>query len=332
MINPSIIVKSGKINEYLQHIDLFEYGLEGFLSCFIAEFDQGVVILDCGSSLCVPNLLKYIEQNNILLSSITYLVTSHHHYDHIGGLWLLYEKIKEHNPDVKILTNQNTKELLLDYEYHLERARRNFGDYVGEMKPIEESAFNIIVPCTEFDNALLSNQSEFQFSSNGLKIKLSLLSTPGHTPDHQCPLFINENDEIEFIYLGEAAGTLYHSSRLVSMSTSMAVYYQHEEYMSTLKKLKTLSVLKAGLGHFGVIDGKKQVTEFLNDNYSFMEDFRSRIIKSYRENPATKYVVEKLVPFLATRTNRMDENSLVLRNIALGTVYGMMMNLGYRKD
>ncbi|MBN1801144.1 MAG: MBL fold metallo-hydrolase [Candidatus Lokiarchaeota archaeon] len=330
MIKTPIIVKSGKINDYLHHLDLLEYGLEGFLSCFVAEFEEGVVILDCGSSLCVPNLLKYLEQCQISLSSVRYFVTTHHHYDHVGGLWFLYEKVKKFNPDVKIITNQKTKELLLDYEYPLQRARRNFGDYVGEMKPIDVNAFQIVNPCSEFDDLALSKQSEIQFTSNGLKIRLSLLSTPGHTPDHQCPLFLNENDEIEFLYLGEAGGTLYHSSRLISMSTSMAIYYQHEKYMSSLEKLIHLRVLKAGLGHFGVIDGERHVIDFLNDNYSFMQDFQNRIIKYYRENPSTKYVVERLLPFLATRTDRMEQDSSILRNITLGTTYGMMMNLGYR--
>ncbi|MFX1239367.1 MAG: MBL fold metallo-hydrolase, partial [Promethearchaeota archaeon] len=117
-----IITESGKINDYIHHVDLMEYGLKGFLSCYVAEFDEGTMILDCGSSLCVKTLLEYLKKENISLSSILYLTTTHHHYDHVGGLWKLYEEVKKHNPRVRILTNKTTKELLINNEYHLHRA------------------------------------------------------------------------------------------------------------------------------------------------------------------------------------------------------------------
>ncbi|MHA1241058.1 MAG: hypothetical protein ACTSQU_09730, partial [Promethearchaeota archaeon] len=45
-----------------------------------------------------------------------------------------------------------TKELLNDYEEHLARGKRTYGNLIGSMKPIEESAFKIINPSTNFNS------------------------------------------------------------------------------------------------------------------------------------------------------------------------------------
>ncbi|MFX1573600.1 MAG: MBL fold metallo-hydrolase [Promethearchaeota archaeon] len=109
MGNSFITLNSGKINEYLHHIDANAYRLSRMLSVFLAEFDDGAVLFDYGSSLDIKKILKYFKKNDIPLSSFKYLVTSHHHFDHIGGIWKLYEELKRYDPEVKILTNCITK-------------------------------------------------------------------------------------------------------------------------------------------------------------------------------------------------------------------------------
>ncbi len=332
MVQENIVTETGKISSYLHHIDLKEFGVTRILTSFIGEFDNCSVILDSGSSLEVKRLLKYAKKNKIPLSSFKYLITTHHHFDHTGGMWKLYEVIKKHNPDVKIITNQKTKELLNDYEYHLNRAKSTFGKFIGEMKPIEENAFKIIEPTANF--GINSNSFDIidTFNVNGEEIKLSILNTPGHTPDHQCPFFIRDG-KIDFIFLGEAVGTLYHSTKLLTMPTSMPVYFKYKEYMETLEKLKKLNPKpsRAGFGHFGVVNGKKNVSEIILEHESFMKEYRAKIIEYYEEKPETKYVVEKILPFLVTRTDLMGRDHPTLRKIILAIVYGMLLDLGYRR-
>jgi len=162
-------------------------------------------------------------------------------------------------------------------------------------------------------------------------IKLSILNTPGHTPDHQSPVIV-KNDQIDFIFLGEAVGTIYHGSKLVTMPTSMPVYYNHADYMNTLENLKKFYPLKAGYGHFGVINGKNNVREILLEHEIFLKEFRSRIIQYYEEKSETRYVLEKILPLLVPRTDLTLENNSIFNGIALGIVYGMMVDLGYRKS
>jgi len=333
MAQDIITLKSGKIQgmDYLHHVDLRAYGAPRMLSIYIAVFDECSIILDSGSSNDTNKVLRYLKKNDIPLSSIKYIITSHHHFDHNGGCWNLYGELKKHDPEIKILTNQKTKELLNDYEYHLSRAKRTYGDLVGIMKPIEDSAFKIIEPTSIFSG----NPNDFniieKFTTNGHEVKLAILKSPGHTHDHQSTVFIR-NGTVDFIFLGESAGTIYHSTKLITMPTSMPVFYNHDAYMSTIENYKKLFPLKAGFSHFGVVNGKENVRKLLLEHEAFMKEFRSNIIEFYKQKPETKYVVDHILPLLTSRSDMTTENHPIFQGIALGIVYGMMMDLGYRKD
>ncbi|MBD3256345.1 MAG: MBL fold metallo-hydrolase [Candidatus Lokiarchaeota archaeon] len=324
-----ITLKSCKFNDYIHHVDLKEFGTNRILSAFIAEFDDQTLFLDCGSSIEEKRLIRYSKKHNIPLSSVNYLVTSHHHFDHTGGMWKLYDRIKRINPDVKIITNRQTKNLLNDYEFHLNRAKRTFGNFIGEMKPIEEKAFELVEPEDNFHKNVKSIGILKEFRLRDEMIKFAILKTPGHTPDHQCPLFI-KNGKIDFIYLGEAIGTLYHSTELLTMPTSMPVFFNYDSYMDTLSKLKRLEPLNAGFCHFGIVSGKNNIKALITEHETFMKEFKERIIEAYEEKPETRYVFDKIMPFLTPRTDLVGKDHPIMQNIVLGVVYGMLMDLGYR--
>jgi glyoxylase-like metal-dependent hydrolase (beta-lactamase superfamily II) len=300
------------------------------LSVFLGEFDDCSVLLDCGSSLDTNKALRYFKKHEIPLSSFKYLITSHHHFDHCGGIWKLYDTLKNFNPDIKILTNAKTKELLNDFNHHLTRGKRTYGNLVGTMKPIEDIAFQIIKPSTNFDSDSSKIEIFDRFYSNGSEVKLGIIESPGHTPDHQCPLFVKDG-EIDFIHFGESAGTIYHETKLLSMPTSMPIYYNHEDYMKTISNFKKIYPLKAGFGHFGVINGNENVRKLLIEHESFMIKFKEEILKYYKETPETKYIVQKIMPLLTPRTDLAYDGDSIFNGVALAIVYGMMLSCGLRK-
>ncbi|MFX1425335.1 MAG: MBL fold metallo-hydrolase [Promethearchaeota archaeon] len=330
MVRELITLNSGKVNEYLHHIDAKAYGTRRMLSLFLGEFDDGCVLIDCGSSLDINKSLRYFKKNKIPLSSFKYLVTTHHHFDHVGGIWKLYEEIKKHNSDVKILTNKITKELLNNFEHHLKRGSRTYGNLTGVMNPIEESAFQIIEPYNVFNDNSFNLEENLIFHINESEVKLVIYKTPGHTPDHQCPTFIKDGI-LDFIHFGEAVGTIYHSSELVTMPTSMPIFYNNEKYMDTLNNLENLHPSKAGFGHFGLVNGEKNVRKLFLEHRTYMKKFREKIKNYYKEKPETAYVLKKMIPFLHLRTDLSVDESPVLNGISLAIVYGEMISLGYRE-
>jgi glyoxylase-like metal-dependent hydrolase (beta-lactamase superfamily II) len=212
----------------------------------------------------------------------------------------------------------------------LSRAERTFGNFIGEMRPIEEKAYKIIKPLKDFPKNINTYLPIDTFYSNGEKVNMVIFHTPGHTPDHQSIVFI-KNNEIDFLFLGEAAGTIYHTTELLTMPTSMPVYYNHTNYIESLHRLQNSIPNFAGFCHFGVVKGKKQIKTLLKNHEKFMREFREKIKKYYNEGPETKYVYDKIYPFLSKRTNLIGMEHPIMKNIVLGVVYGMMMDLGYRE-
>ncbi len=326
----TIIIDSGKTNEFIHLVDLKEFGIPHILSSYIGVFDGNIIIMDTGSSNDALKIIGYMKKNHLPLEKVSYLLTSHHHFDHNGGIWKLYDLVKKYNPGVKILTNKKTKALLNDYEFHLARGKRTYGDLVGTMRKIPNKAFELITPSRTFTKDLDSLEYMKEFKLNGEKVKMVILSTPGHTPDHQSIAFV-KGDEIEFIFLGEAVGTLYHSKELITSPTSMPIFFNYGTYMNSLSNLKRLKTpFQCGFGHHGVINGKECVRRVLEEHGDFMKDFRSKVVYYYKESPKTKYVFEKIKPFFQDRykINRAGES--IFDNIILGLTYGMMMSLGYR--
>lgn len=326
MVQELITLKTGKVNDYLNHVDLKQFAARRLLSGYVAEFDEGSIIMDTGSSLDVKHELRYLKKNNIPLSNVKYLITSHHHFDHNGGMWKLYEEIKKHTSQVKILTNKMTMDFLNNPEDHLKRAKRGFPpNMVGEMRPIDINGFKLIE--TSDPNSIEIIET---FHVNNLEVNLAILKTPGHTPDHQSTVFIKDG-VIDFIFFGEAVGTLYHSSELITLPVSAPIHYNFEDDMKTTENLKKLDVQKAGFSHFGIVNGKENVKKVLNDHESFMKDFRAKIIKYHNEKDDTRYICEKVTPFLLSRSDMFNDQHLVINNMILQSVYGVMMDLGYRE-
>jgi glyoxylase-like metal-dependent hydrolase (beta-lactamase superfamily II) len=325
-----IIVNPGKINDYIHLIDLHHFGLDRVCSCYIAEFDDCSIILDCGSSIDVKNLIKYMKKNNISFESIKYIAVSHHHFDHIGGISKVYEEVKKFNPYVKIICDVEIKDLIINYEDHFNRAKKAYGWIAGKMKPIEGSAFEII-EASDFSNMDISDLEPFDtFTKGGEKIDFIIINTPGHCSDHKCFLFIR-NEEVDFAYIVEALGTFGNSSKLVTWPSSMPPNFKYIDYMQTVKNLKKLKIKRLGFAHFGVIDGRDDVKMIVDDHEDFMKEFRNKIIEYHQENPETKYIFDKIIPLLVERTDRGEYiKNPVLAKLPLGVVYGMMVDLGYR--
>jgi glyoxylase-like metal-dependent hydrolase (beta-lactamase superfamily II) len=323
-----LVLESKKVNEYLHHVDIHQYDAKRMFSTFIFNINDISIVMDTGTSDDVRKILRYFKQNNISISSIKYLVPSHYHFDHSGGFWKLYKMVSEENPDVQIITNEKTKGFLNDSEWHMARGRSTFGNLVGEMNPIPDDGFQIISPITDFINFSKSGSLIHIINFNGHRYELGLFNTPGHTPDHVCPAIIKDG-RVDFILLGEAGGTLYHSSKLITLPSSMPPVFNYKKYMESLVNIIKLEANSCGFCHFGYLNKEENVKEILLENQSSMKEYRSLIIKLYNEKPETSYIVEKIAPFFKERSDVFTVHP-VFKNMIVALVYGMLMDLGYR--
>ena len=102
--------------------------------------------------------------------------------------------------------------------------------------------------------------------------------------------------------------------------------------MDSCRKIALLSPEVLGFCHFGAILGKKEITDYLAQHQKEMYQFRETVIRAYKEQPNTRYVVRQVLEFFKNQntisSNDSEPNSL---NVIFAITFGMMIDLGYRK-
>jgi hypothetical protein len=215
------------------------------------------------------------------------------------------------------MVSQYTHDKLQNSADHMRSAATTFGKFVGIMEAVPESAYIIVNQDYSLPFDLTTGAS------------IQLVSTPGHSLDHSSPT-VFMNNRSEFTFLGEAAGTLFHSKKLVSVSSTMP-NYRWETYNQSFGKLIQMDLSAVGFSHFGVITGKDDIHTYLTDHLEYMQHFRQRIVELFRENPSTRYIIENTNEFWADRIDFADPKSEVFQKLRLALTYGMMIDLGLRQ-
>ncbi|GAB4308055.1 MAG: hypothetical protein Kow0069_05980 [Promethearchaeota archaeon] len=329
-----MLKETGPVARGLHLVDLNMFGFPHFGTAFVLHFeapDGGTpttVVVDSGTSDDVAGLRRYLRRAGVPTDGHVLLVPSHHHFDHAGGTWRLYEVLAKNNPRTRVVTTASVRDFLQDPEEHLQRARTTFGNFVGRMKPLPEDAYDVVRP---------GERVEIPGDPAASDAHFVLVPTPGHTPDHVSPAFYYGDGERapKFCFFGEACGTIYNEDSAVTLATTMPPHFEWDAYLDSLAVLRELGPEVAGFCHYGGVSGREDVRRVVDEHEAFMVEFRRRVLEAYEEKPETSHVVEKIHPWFVSRTNfagsPLAGNGGVFWNMSVALTYGMLVALGLRE-
>ncbi len=314
-----ILTQPGKIHDNIYLIDTLQYGIKETASCFAYWNNDICLLMDVGTSDSAKILMDTLENLEIPFSKVRGIVITHYHFDHGGGCSALWKRMVKKNPDFKIIVTQDNHDRLQDSQLHLKTAKSTFGKLVGTMEPAPEEAFEIVQKDVDLPIDL------------GQGYTIRLISTPGHCPEHCCPT-IYKNSAPVFCFAGEACGALSQKSKLISTPTSMPPHFNFDSYMESCTKIRDLGAKYMGLCHFGAIKEQTDIITFIESHLQDMKRFRDAIIKAYKENPSTRYVVEQVISVWEDNYEKKSHSPEgFLQSLMLALTYGPMIDLGYRK-
>ncbi len=137
-------------------------------------------------------------------------------------------------------------------------------------------------------------------------------------------------DSINFYYL---IGIKNHKYKPITFPSSSAPNFNYEVYMRSVDILREFDFLNAGFSYAGYVLGRNNVRHLMEEHKYLMVDFRNMVIQFYKEKPETKYVFDKIWPWLKTRTDVGKDytNHPMIRKLSVSMIYGMLISLGYRK-
>jgi glyoxylase-like metal-dependent hydrolase (beta-lactamase superfamily II) len=252
------------------------------LACSYLVVHQGkAAFIDCGTSLTVPRLLTVLQDCNLDVTDVEYVIPTHIHLDHAGGAGVLMQKF----PNAKLVVHPKGARHLVDPQRLIDSVRQVYGD------ELYDSLYGEIIPIDE--NRVIAAEDNYLIDLNGRSLLVA--DTPGHARHHFC-LY----DELsQGWFTGDTFGLSYPEISIDSgryiLPTTTPVQFEPDAWQQSIKRLLEKNPQRMYLTHFGMVENVRQLASKLSEDLITYTDIAySQQTKNQR--------VEKLVAKLNQHT------------------------------
>ena len=197
----------------------------GDAAIYLIHFGDEAALVDAGCGGAAKRLFRNIRGCDVMPDQTKYLLITHCHYDHIGGI-----------PEIR----DRTKCLVLAHDLDAHYMEKG-DDVVTAAKWYGSSIGPIPV-----DVKWSGNQKNLDLGSR----KIKALHAPGHSPGSA--VYLTESDGLKILFGQDVHGPL--DSSLLS---------NRDDYLRSLRMLTSLEADILCEGHYGVIRGKDEVRRFI---------------------------------------------------------------------
>ncbi len=223
-----------------KNIHLFDtrmMGLDGFCGIYLIRGNKNVII-DTGTKEYSDSFAAYLKKNKIFPD---YILITHNHHDHIGGLSTLLNAFGQNKP-VTVISSKTGKARLKDPN----TINQLYTDVVYE--PIDN--------VTVFEDGEILDLGD---------IKLQIIYTPGHSEDS-----ISVYDYVsKTIFPGDMPGDWLWGKTY--LSPHITPDFSEEKYFQSTEKVLSLDFQCAAFSHYGFFKGKdahlifdQQIERYMN--------------------------------------------------------------------
>lgn len=189
------------------------------------------VLVDVGPAAAIPGLLAALAKAKVKPEEIDYIILTHIHMDHAGGIGQAVKEMR----NASVLVHSRAYRHLVDPTALWKSSRETLGGLAlkyGSIDPVPEN--RIIVA----EEAMKLNIGE------GLPLEIYL--TPGHAPHHLC--VFDRNNSV--LLAGDLAG-VYMDDFLRPASPPPFLF---RDFVTSVDKMIALQPALLGYAHFGCFD------------------------------------------------------------------------------
>jgi glyoxylase-like metal-dependent hydrolase (beta-lactamase superfamily II) len=210
--------------------EIFQVGGSGLTSMedaaiYLIHFGGQAALVDAGCGHAQERLFKNINGCAIDLEQIEYLLITHCHFDHTGGV----QGIKERT-HCKVVAHELEAPYLEQGDDTVTAAKW----YGSSLEPVA------------IDIELQGDEGEIDLGGREIKA----IHTPGHSPGSV--VYITESEGLKILFGQDVHGPL-----------DPSLLSNREDYVKSLNLLLSMEVDVLCEGHFGVFRGKKEVKDFI---------------------------------------------------------------------
>lgn len=221
----------------------------GLAALYLLGSDDEYALIETGTHRSIPLIMALLEQRGITPGQVRYVIPTHVHLDHAGGVGGLMQRL----PGATLLVHPKGARHMID------PAKLK----AGAMAVYGEARFNEVygdvIPVPEARVRIMEDGEEIQLG----KRVLAFRDTPGHARHHFCVHDRYSNG----IFTGDTFGLAYPS--LVApqgpfiFPTTTPVQFEPEALKASIRKLLALQPDRMYLTHYGMVDEPDQLGEQL---------------------------------------------------------------------
>ena len=274
-----------------KNIHLFDtkmMGLDCFCGIYLIKGNKNVII-DTGTKECSDSFITYLKQNKIVPD---YILITHNHHDHMGGLSALLNAFGQ-NESVTVITSRIGKTRLKDPN----PINQLYTDVVYE--PINN--------VTVFEDGEILDLGD---------MKLQIIYTPGHSDDS-----ISVYDCVsETLFPGDMPGDYLWGKTY--LSPHITPDFSEEKYFQSTEKVLSLDFQCAAFSHYGFFKGKEAHEIFEQQKERYM-NWKSVLVPAWNRNRDENDLVPCLKEFFrGSPFEQLDVFSTIMELLAKWSVMG----------
>jgi glyoxylase-like metal-dependent hydrolase (beta-lactamase superfamily II) len=192
---------------------------------YLINFDGHAALVDAGCGGAQDRLIANIRSCGVTLEQIEYILITHCHYDHTGGVKALNDFIK-----CQIVSHE------------LEA-------------PFLEKGDNVVTAAKWYGAKIQPFNVDLKISGSQAEIKLGgriiqAIHTPGHSPGSM--VYLTESEGMKVLFGQDVHGPIHPDLKSNS-----------EDYQRSLKLMLDLEADILCEGHFGIYKGKREAADFI---------------------------------------------------------------------
>jgi glyoxylase-like metal-dependent hydrolase (beta-lactamase superfamily II) len=223
-------------------ITLIDSGMirEGLAACYALERDGRIAIIETGTRNSVPRILAWLADNSYGRDQVDYVIATHVHLDHAGGVGLLMQEIEGatlviHPRGARHMAQPAKLQAGATAVYGEEAYQQMYGDLI----PVSEDRMHI----AEDGSTLTLGASTLTF-----------LDTPGHANHHFC---VHESVSNGF-FTGDTFGIAYREllveGRPFIFPSSTPVQFNPEALKASIQRMLEFGTERMFLTHYGMVE------------------------------------------------------------------------------
>jgi len=256
-----MIYQEGKVNPNCTLVDVGLQGVKGVMGLYYIRSNGKSCLIDSGEPKGAKRVIQKLKSMGEPLPDM--ILLTHAHWDHSQGVPAFRKK----QPFIQVLASDKSIDLLADQSFN--------------------KIFNGVTDVNIYDVDPLKKGETIDIGT----IKLKTVDLPGHTYDH-----IGYYDEIsKIMFVGDSIGI--RVGERAYIPPSMPPYFNENDYLNTLDRLKEMDIETLCLAHFGYVP-HIEIQSFLEEMRTFYliskRVFQRIIDKPYLEKSLTQLLLTEL--------------------------------------